>query len=198
MTRSAFLPDESTLNSLLGGLSASAFTGPVSASSGRAPRRRRSSVPPALKRGSQPPKQDFRNSLEARLDGARTLDSRFTGFVGCLKDLLDAHAIFVTDEEGLEMVHSDAGESYMAAAGEIGTVLRNLAPLLPDVEEGSTNLRLNERSRADFSNVELVWCKTPLGRYTVGVLMDGLLEPQWVQEIRHALTRVTTLEAKAG
>ena len=214
MSRLDFLPDAPTLASLLDGLNAGPQT------------KRPSSMPTALKpprsipgaaRGeaafapdstsSWPPEaprsrqtgdaEGFMQQLQQVLETANSLDARFAAFVGWLQARLCARSAFITDEDGLEMVHSDAGEGYLAAAGEIGTVLRNLASMLPDVKEGSTNLVLADRSGAPAC-VELVWCHTALGRYTVGLVLDAPLTRNWTREIREALQQVTRLQVKAG
>jgi hypothetical protein len=86
------------------------------------------------------------------------------------------------------MAESNAREGYMAAAGELGAVIKNLLTVLPDVEEGSTTLQLRSGG-----NVELLWCETRLGRFAVGLVLDRPLEPFWSQLIPAALQKVLAL-----
>ena len=115
-----------------------------------------------------------------------TLDARFESFVTWLKAETNARTVFVADAEGLSMVQSDAGDGYLVAAGEISVLLENLTALLPDVDQGSTLLRLKTHG-----NVELVWCKTNLGRFTVGLVLEEPLAQKFVTVIRAALAMVT-------
>ena len=122
----------------------------------------------------------------AQLMRLPTLDARFEAFVSWLKEETRAQAVLVADAEGLSMVHSDAGDGYLVAAGEISLLLENLTALLPDVDQGSTLLRLKTQG-----NLELIWCKTDLGRFTVGLVLEEPLAPKFVTVIRAALAMVT-------
>jgi hypothetical protein len=144
----------------------------------------RASVPPP--RASVPPPRQPAQELLAQLMQLPTLDARFESFVTWLKAETNARTVFVADAEGLSMVQSDAGDGYLVAAGEISVLLENLSALLPDVDQGSTLLRLKTQG-----NVELVWCKTNLGRFTVGLVLEEPLAQKFVTVIRAALAMVT-------
>jgi len=148
-----------------------------------APPPRASSAP---RRTSIPPGRQPAQELLAQLMRLPTLDARFEAFVSWLKEETQAQAVLVADAEGLSMVHSDAGDGYLVAAGEISLLLENLTALLPDVDQGSTLLRLKTQG-----NLELIWCKTDLGRFTVGLVLQEPLAPKFVTVIRAALAMVT-------
>ena len=148
-----------------------------------APPPRASSAP---RRTSIPPGRQPAQELLAQLMRLPTLDARFEAFVSWLKEETRAQAVLVADAEGLSMVHSDTGDGYLVAAGEISLLLENLTALLPDVDQGSTLLRLKTQG-----NLELIWCKTDLGRFTVGLVLEEPLAPKFVTVIRAALAMVT-------
>jgi len=148
-----------------------------------APPPRASSAP---LRTSIPPGRQPAQELLAQLMRLPTLDARFEAFVSWLKAETQAQAVLVADAEGLSMVHSDTGDGYLVAAGEISLLLENLTALLPDVDQGSTLLRLKTQG-----NLELIWCKTDLGRFTVGLVLQEPLAPKFVTVIRAALAMVT-------
>jgi hypothetical protein len=83
------------------------------------------------------------------------------------------------------MAESNARESYLAVAGELGAVIKKLLGVLPDVEGGNTTLQLR-----GGGNVALMWCETRLGRFAVGLVLDRPLEPIWGSLIPSALHKV--------
>lgn len=137
-------------------------------------------------------RESLLTELAERLARSENLDQRFENVVSWVESALPTRAAFVADAEGLAMVQSDAGEGYLVAAGEIGAVLGNLSSLLPEVEEGGTTLRLKDRG-----TLELVWCRTELGRFTVGLLLDDPLAAQSVQMVRAGLKLAAT-QLKSG
>jgi hypothetical protein len=156
----------------------------------RQQRRPESSIPlpPALSLNAKtlpPTRESLLSEMEQRLESAKTLDRRFSHLVQWLETQADAKAVFVTDSEGLPMAESTARESYLAAAGELGAVIKKLLNVLPDVEGGSTTLQLR-----GGGNVTLIWCETPLGRFAVGLVLDRQLEPIWSTLIPAALQKV--------
>ena len=91
------------------------------------------------------------------------------------------------------MVESKAGETFVAAAAAIDTLRRDLAGLIPNVESGRTTLR-----PSSGSHVELIWCETALGRYTVGLVMDQPLGPAWTDAVPTALKDIVTVHDNRG
>ncbi|HEX2731926.1 MAG TPA: hypothetical protein VHM70_09980 [Polyangiaceae bacterium] len=132
-----------------------------------------------------PTRESLLSEIEQRLEGANSLDRRFSQMVQWLETQADAKAVFVTDADGLAMAEANVREGYMAAAGELGGVLKKLLHVLPDIETGTTNLQIK-----GGGNVHLMWCETRLGRFAVGVVLDRPLEPIWVQLIPAALKKV--------
>lgn len=144
---------------------------------------------PVLNAKTLPPTQEsLLSEMDLRLEDTDSLDKRFSHLVQWLETQASAKAVFITDTEGLAMAESNAREGYMAAAGELGAVIKNLLTVLPDVEEGSTTLQLRSGG-----NVELLWCETRLGRFAVGLVLDRPLEPFWSQLIPAALQKVLAL-----
>lgn len=199
MSRSAYLPDRAVLTSLLerarGDRSSPArltVTPPTARSPSlpSAPGTTKNPSPsPEVRASESPaPNGDWLAELHAVLGDRTSLDTRFQRFVTWLEQRLGASAVFVADAEGLAMVESNAREGYLVAAGEIGAVLNGLSALLPDVEEGSTTLRLK-----GGGSVELIGCKTELGRFTVGLVLDRPLDPAWPAAIRAALLAITAM-----
>ena len=144
---------------------------------------------PVLNAKTLPPTQEsLLSEIDQRLEDTDSLDRRFSHLVHWLETQASAKAVFITDTEGLAMAESNAREGYMAAAGELGAVIKNLLTVLPDVEEGSTTLQLK-----GGGNVELLWCETRLGRFAVGLVLDRPLEPFWSKLIPAALQKVLAL-----
>jgi hypothetical protein len=189
----AFLPEPAVLADLLARMSAK----PAAAPGHTASPRPRDPDPATPRRGTTPPRTPAPalqlQELQSRLEPLTSLDACFESFVGWLKQGTQARAVFVADAEGLSMVRTDAGDGYAVAASEISMVLDKLKALLPDVDQGSTLLRLGTRG----DSVELVWCKTRLGRFTVGLVLPQPLEPEQPNVIRAALTMVAA-DAREG
>lgn len=135
-----------------------------------------------------PTRESLLTEMDLRLENTTTLDQRFTQLLLWLETQAEAKAVFVTDAEGLAMAESNARESYLAAAGELGGVLEKLFGLLPDVASGSTTLQLRSGG-----NVELLWCDTRLGRFAIGLVLDRPLEPIWSTMIPSALEKVLAI-----
>ena len=200
MGRSAFLPDASILSGLLARVRVPLPDKPWNGSSVRSVSRAplgephpevasttamaplAVSAPAVASTVAHEPLQD----LLARLSPLPTLDARFESLVAWLKRETRARAVFVADAEGLSMVRSETGDGYLVAAGEISLVLDNLKTLLPDLDQGSTLLRLKKEG-----NVELIWCRTNLGRFTVGLVLEEPLEQKFLSIIKAALAMVT-------
>jgi hypothetical protein len=215
MSRLAFLPDSSTLAGLCQKVRTGNTLGraakplpraarsetslhkpvaPITSAGPRTPRpeaRRLSSDfdGPSLNAKTLPPSADsLLSEMDHRLEDTDSLDRRFSHLVQWLETQASARAVFITDAEGLSMAESNAREGYMAAAGELGVVIKNLLTVLPDVEEGSTTLLLK-----GGGNVELLWCETRLGRFAIGLVLDRPLEPFWSKLIPSALQKVLAL-----
>ena len=189
MGRLAFLPDTAVLSDLLARMRAEPSDKPLHGNRG-APAPSVASEPAhgsaAPSRLGLAPTRDPLLDLRARLEPRSTLDARFESFVAWLQAETGARAVFVADAEGLSMVQSETGDGYLVAAGEISMVLDNLKTLLPEVDQGSTLLRLKRQG-----NVELVWSKTHLGRFTVGLVIQEPLAQEFVSIIKAGLAMVT-------
>lgn len=193
MGRSAFLPDASVLSGLLARVRVpppdkpwnGSRTLPASQSAvvelRPEPDAQTIVLPEAAELAPQP-----LELLLLQLSPLPSLDARFESLAAWLKRETNARAVFVADADGLSMVQSEAGDGYLVAAGEISLVLDQLKALLPEVDQGSTLLRLRQEG-----NVELVWCKTNLGRFTVGLVVQEPLEQKFVSIIKSALAMVT-------
>jgi hypothetical protein len=220
MVHSAFLPDNATLTALLGGMRAppgkaiqARFALPTfdAAPPYLGGTRTISALPPSAL-GSDPgavrtlpPPSEANSSsasswstallteLEGRLSNLTTLDARFAAFARWLEERTGAESVFVADSEGLGMVQSTAGETYVAAAAAIDSLRRELSGLIPNVESGRTTLR-----PTSGSHVELIWCETSLGRYTVGLVLAQPLGPAWTDAVLTALKDVVTIHHNRG
>ena len=133
------------------------------------------------------------SDLEGRLVNLTSLDSRFAAFAEWLEECSSAESVFIADAEGLSMVESKAGEIYVVAAAAIDSLRRNLSTLIPNVESGRTTLR-----PSSGSHVELIWCETALGRYTVGLVLAQPLGPAWTDAVLTALRDIVTVHHIRG
>ncbi len=175
MGRSAYLPDDRTLSSLLaraaapsassdtrseplassaqGQAMASGLDAPESSSSDAAERNAFSGarpVPPSLRHG---------------LDEAQGLVQRFSVLADWLARDLSASSVFIVDADGLSMTEQPIADGYAAAAGTLGSTLDTVGALLPDIARTSTWLEL-----ASGEHLALICSPTELGRLTVGVV----------------------------
>lgn len=199
MSRSACLPDAPRLKALLAGLRAGPAAGvgggpwrPVIPAPDLPPPSpiRPSGLPERPEPSLPPEPEALLAELDQRLSGATSPERRFEVLVRWLEASVPARQAFVADADGLAMVESPVKEGYLAAAGELGVAFSGLAALVPDLEEGSTTLRLR-----GSGNVELVGCKTELGRFNVGLVLERPLGNVWISIIRAALERVASSNA---
>jgi len=165
MVRSAYLPEDNVLSSL--------FDQVRGERSGGAKLRGNALSERAVERGLN------LTELDLALSATSSVDARFKAFQGWLERGTSALGVFVADSEGLSMFESGVREGYVAAAAELGGLLSRLAAVLPEMDEGSTTLRLRSGAL-----VELVACRTELGRFTVGLLLERALGAEQIVAVR--------------
>ena len=199
MVHSAFLPDHATLTALIGGMRATP-RGAIQARLAWQFDSDKPDVAPTLPPPSAKAVKDdsswttvLLSELESRLLNLTSLDSRFNAFAGWLEECSGAESVFVADADGLGMVQSTAGETYVAAAAAIDSLRKDLSTIIPNVESGRTTLR-----PTSGSHVELIWCETALGRYTVGLVLAQPLGPAWTDAVLTALRDIVTVHHIRG
>jgi len=195
MSRSACLPEAPRLRALLDGLrrapaatngrASNPWRSPIPTPDVPPPPTRPSGLPERPQATFAPEPETLLAELDRRLAGTLVLEQRFEALVHWLEVSVPARQVFVADGEGLAMVESSVKEGYLAAAGGLGVAFSQLSALVPELEEGSTTLRLR-----GSANVELVGCTTELGRFNVGLVLERPLGNVWISIIRAALDRV--------